>query len=346
MRSKMLEEIWGQVEVTKNILARDNAAIEHFSRRIFRSGNVVLLGTGASLNACLAAKYAFMRYSHIIPWVIEASMISAAVKSIPPGTPAVIISQSGNSLETRYALDACNANGVAVTGITNNPESYLAEHAENTILFQAGEEISSATKTYSASILILYLAACINNQAAMTDLTKIPGTLKSCLEKSTQQIEKLAEQLKNCRSIYIGGMGLYENTARQGGLLIKEKDFIHAEGLSISELRHGTIESIDKTTPVIIICHETQYGKAHEHGRYLRKTTGAHVYILVNGENLRDFTNCSDEGIVRIPNTGNETLGHLCAAVPLQLLSEEIAFQMGYDIDGFRYIRKVIDTYR
>jgi glucosamine--fructose-6-phosphate aminotransferase (isomerizing) len=341
----MLEEIWDQVEVTENILNRDSAEIEHFSRRLFRSGNLVLLGTGASLNACLAAKYVFMQYPCILPNIMEASIIPHAVKSIPSGTPAAIISQSGNSLETCLALDTCSGADVAVTGITNNPESYLAEHAQKIIQLDAGEEVSSATKTYSATILVLYLAACMKNQAAMQDLNKIPVTLKKCLKACTSQIAKLAGKLKNCRSLYLGGMGPYGDTARQGALLIKEKDFIHAEGMSISELRHGTIESIDKTTPVIIICHDSQYSEAAEHGNYLQKTTEASVCLMVNGENQMIASSEPDMDIIQVPNLGNETLGHICAAVPLQLLSEEIAFQMGYDIDGFRYIRKVIDTY-
>ncbi len=345
MRSKMLTEIWDQYQLSKQLVEAIPQGVDSLSVALDTHKQLVLLGTGASYNAADAARDAFIRYRLHIPQLLEASRINAVRNCLNAETIPVLISQSGNSLETRLAVDTLCEAGIPITGVTNNPDSYLAAAATTMLFLSAGEEVSSATKTYAASILLLYLAACRNDAEALAEVRCIPAKLEECLRRSSTTVQPLADTLQNSSVAYIAGVGGLDTTARQGALLLKEKARMHVEGMSIAELRHGTIESIDDGTPVIIACHGADYREACKHARFIRAVTGAYVALLVNAATEVRVPEPAEVDAFYVPNVATPSLCHIGAAVPFELIAEELALRKGLDIDGFRYINKVIVDY-
>lgn len=343
VKSKMWNEIHDQYEVSKNVIDVYSGKLEVYNEVIKRKNKIFLLGTGASLNACEASKYAFSKYRGIIPYVIPAAETDYVIGNMDKDTLTILVSQSGESLETKMISQLLRDRNIEFWGMTNNPDSFLAKNANQVLLLGAGEEVSSATKTNMASLLILYMLAAGNDKDALEDINKIPEAIRVTLSMVDERIPALVEKIKDKKNTYVLGAGMSGPTARQGSLMMKEKTFIHTEGLSISDFRHGSVEVIEEGLP-IIICASTPSSvkEASGHARYMRNLL-ADVYMIVDGQIETDTV--EDENIIYAASGDNEIFSHITTTIPLQLLAEGIAAAKSYDVDGFRYLSKVVDKY-
>lgn len=70
-----------------------------------------------------------------------------------------------------------------------------------------------------------------------------------------ESLRELAEALRERRDFfYIGRGGVSVPTALEGGALkLKEISYIHAEGLSAGELKHGPLALLENGVPVVAI---------------------------------------------------------------------------------------------
>jgi len=303
-----------------------------------RADRVVLAGTGASLAACRAGLNAFVRCGSTLPHVVPAADLPGlAAKVLGPESLVILVSQSGESLETRTAAEALKARGVPLWGITNNPDSYLARAADRALPLHAGEEVSSATKTYLATLLLLMLLA-----GAGRCLDRVPADLAETLRRSEEPVGRWAAALEGEPVGYILGLGATVPVAAQGALLLKEKTFKHVEGLSLSEFRHGNIEVMRPGLPLLLLAPTPRCAaEAVRHGAYLA-SLGAAVFLVTDSP----VQGMAPDRVLQVQNRGDELLGALQVLPPLQLLAERIARQQGYDVDGFRYIAKVVEEYK
>ncbi|HEY5582971.1 MAG TPA: SIS domain-containing protein [Ruminiclostridium sp.] len=344
MRTQMWKEINDQGEVAQKVIDLYSLKLDKYNSMFTGKNKILLLATGASLNACDAAKYAFSKYRGIIPHVIPAAETNYIADNIDKDTIAILVSQSGESLETKIIAQLLKDRKVEFFGMTNNPESFLASKADEVLLLHAGQEVSSATKTNMASLLILYILAAGNDKAAMQELQKIPNAITKTLSLANESVPLLVEILKDEKNVYILGVGMNAPTAKQGSLLMKEKTFIHTEGLSVSDFRHGSVEVIEEGLP-IILCASTSSSikEAAHHARYL-KNLGADVYLIVDNA-LEAEIGVPESSIVKVAQSEDEIFSSIINVIPLQLLAEGIAAAKGYDVDGFRYLSKIVDKY-
>lgn len=323
----MWQEIQDQPEVALRLL---EAEVAQLRTPIRSAGQVILAGTGASLAACRAGQYAFMRYAGILPHVLPA----ADLLDLPlgPESLVILVSQSGASLETQMAVRALKERGVQLWGVTNNLESPLAQGADRVLWMNAGEEVSSATKTYLATLMLFLMLAGGAVEA-------VPPDLRQTLDQSAETVDRWAAALMDQPVIYFLGAGAMGPMAAQGALLMKEKTFLHVEGMSLSEFRHGNIEVVRPGLPILLLAATPALSaEAERHAAYLA-SLGAEVYLVTDSLP-------GGERVLRVQNSGDEVAGMLQVVVPLQMLSERIAVRKGYDVDGFRYIAKVVDQYR
>lgn len=317
-------------EGAAGVIAACRSDLRHVTR-------LILSGTGASLAACRVGQYAFIKYAGLLPHVLPAAELDYVQPA--PGTLVILVSQSGQSLETQTAVDTLKARAIPFWGITNNPDSYLARHAHRVLQMNAGEEVSSATKTYMATLVLFSLLA-----GGDRAVKQLPSDLRTTLAAAADPIQRWAEALLTTRVGYILGMGPLGATADQGALLMKEKTFLHIEGMSLSEFRHGNIEVVTPGLPIIVLAvTPTETEGAIRHAEYFA-SIGADVYLItdspVTGSRLPMGR------ILQVQNSGDEYTGQLQVVVPLQLLAERVAVRKGHDVDGFRYIAKVVDKYR
>ncbi|HYF79632.1 MAG TPA: SIS domain-containing protein [Symbiobacteriaceae bacterium] len=348
MPTRMWQEIQDQPDVAARLLeaagggtggarAAQGATIAACRTDLRGVTRLILAGTGASLAACRVGQYAFMQYAGLLPHVLPAAELDYVQPA--PGTLVILVSQSGQSLETQTAVDSLKARSIPFWGITNNPDSYLARNANRALLMHAGEEVSSATKTYMATLVLFALLAG-GDQAAQ----HIPADLHATLAAAADPISRWAEALLNTRVGYILGMGPLGATASQGALLMKEKTFLHIEGMSLSEFRHGNIEVVTPGLPIIVLAvTPAQAAEAVKHAEYFA-SIGAEVCLITDSP--VEASRLPADRILQVQNGGGAYTGQLQVVVPLQLLAERVAVRKGHDVDGFRYIAKVVDKYK
>lgn len=343
MATKMYQEIHEQGDVLRNIITKYESQIQVFTGIIQKKKKLFLCGTGASYNACLAARDVFIRFCGVIPHILHAEEVIRIPSDCLTDSIIILVSQSGESLETKILAQYAKSSGAKLWGITNNPQSTLANFSDNLFLMEAGEEVSSATKTWSASLLILYMLAMGRNENVKM-LSSIPCNVDNTIIQVKNGLGDFTALIDNQHG-YIAGFGSLTPVAYQGALMFKEKCFLHFEGMSINELRHGTIEAISSNTPVFLSI--TGYNDAKlaiNHIEYISSVTEK-LFIVAGGEIDTVELPLDEERIINITTAPDPDFSHIPHAVFFQLLSEAIARREGFDVDGFRYISKVVDKY-
>lgn len=335
--SKMLEEINEQPQVAARVIDESRRQCSLLRERLLKKGKIFLVGTGASLNACGAALYAFYKYLGKAPVVIPASQLTYAANALSKDDIVILVSQSGQSYETQEAVGMLSAWGVELWGITNSPDSVLAKGAQETLYMNAGEEVSSATKTYTASLVLLYLLAMGEMQEAA--FAEIPGAIASSIASLSDPISTMSRGYNQESIFYILGAGANGVTAGQASLMIKEKAFLNVEGMALSEFRHGPVEVVKEGLPIFITASTPEMAvNAVSHGKSL-VSMGALVTLV------SDSAVDAPIPVLRFTGVGYEEISHPMASVPYQLLAEALAVRFGYEVDSFKHINKIVDKY-
>lgn len=339
----MWQEIQDQPEVAQKILDAYLPKGEYFRDLLQGKRQLVLTGIGASLYACHMARYAFLKYCSLKPQIIQSDELCYLLPSIDKDTLVIFISQSGESYETKVVGKELKERGIPFWGITNDPKSSLAENASEVMLLHSGREISSATKTNMASFLILSIIAAGYRPELKGAFLEIPDIIRSTLKLCPEALERLADALIPCMNLYLLGMGANAATAIEGALMMKEKTFIHTSGSSVSDFRHGTVEVIEEGLPAVLLASGEEYTQtALEHGEYLQNA-GVTVSLVtdtpIDGCIPREF-------VIPVAKCREECLSPAALLIPLQLLAERVADKKGLDVDGFRYLSKIVGDYK
>lgn len=333
----MYQEICEQPQIAQKVLAYYLPKAEGYYEILKKKKRLILTGIGASLCACKMAAFGFYQYSPLFPLVLQSDELPYVLPSLTQEDLVIFVSQSGESYETRKYASMLQKNGVDFWGITNNPDSFLASCAKEVLLLHCGKEVSSATKTNLISLLLLLIIAGGHCSTLKERFEEIPGKLRETLKLSRDWVEKVSQELLPDGQLYLLGMGALEQAAAQGALMMQEKTWIHTTGTSVSDYRHGTVEVTEKGLPIIIMAAEKDFAEARKHGDFL-KNIQARVFYLT------DSGNTCEQGAA-VSRSSEECFASLYFLPPLQLLAEKVAKKKGLDVDGFRYLSKVVGTY-
>lgn len=340
MKTKMYQEVLDQPQVLQQVLHNFESVRELLELEMKGIKKLFLFGTGASLNACYGAVDIFVKYMAIYPVVLPAAEVDKYLPIIDGQSFVIVISQSGESYETKQLCNILLKNEVAFCGITNDPESTLAKSATVLINLQAGIEVSSATKTHTASLMYLYLIAmCAGGKEEQPK--DIIEAVQTILTTQTEKIHSFAKSIYQEPMMYVLSDNLNYATARQGGLMFKEKVLICAEGMTVSEFRHGAIEVAREGMVALLISTEEKFKKEFEnHAAHLRKLK---MKVFLISDTV--FNNIPEEDTIIIPKIKNELCSSITATIPLQLLAEEMARLNNYDVDDFIHLSKIVGSY-
>jgi glutamine---fructose-6-phosphate transaminase (isomerizing) len=219
-------------------LARDLA------RGVFR--RVVLTGMGSSFHALHPLFMALNKAGFTALMVETSELVHSVPELLGFGTLLVAISQSGRSVEMMRLLEL--RDGSRTIGVTNTPDSPLAQRADATVLTQAGEEYTVSCKTYVAGLAALewlgdlLCGGSLHRVAA--ELTEAASLAEAYLANWRKHVCNLCDEMRSARHLFLVGRGESLATAGTGGLILKESARIHAEGMSSAGFRHGPFELI------------------------------------------------------------------------------------------------------
>ena len=338
---RLLLEIRQQPEAIIETVKQRNAEFESGSK--FLRNGTCFLGMGSSFCASLYAKYILREVANIEVGVELSSEFLHYPPKVRRGQVFVLISQSGESVETVKAAQFLRRQQATVIGVTNQAESSLVKLSRRTLLTHAGEERASATKTFTSTLALLhrlaYFAGKREGRVTPDRLANSYDRLVSCanlmqteIPRWEQHIRRMVDQTRSHRSIVVLGRGYNLATALQGALELKEVVKIPAEGMSAGEFMHGPIEMASPELQAIILTGGPTSSLMTGLAKRLKKY---HATVLTIGPESAGTTN-----VIRFKEK-EQTLIPFPSIVALDLLVYFTALKRPLDPDKLRHISKV-----
>ncbi len=314
---------------------------------------IFIVACGSSYHVGMIGKY---NLEHLLRRNVEVVLASEFRYSDPivdDKSLVIVISQSGETLDTMAALREAKKRGGYILSIVNVVGSSIARESDDVLYTWAGPEIAVATtKAYSTQLAVLDMIGLAFGEVlgtvkkeeyneAVAELQKLPEKMEQFLaSESCEAIPKYASQYFNHNSVFFIGRNLDYALGLEGSLKLKEISYIHSEAYASGELKHGTISLIEDGTLVIALgTYAPLFDKAMSNVVEV-KARGADVLALAT-ESHRGEMAKTVENVITIPDTAQMLLPSL-GVVPLQLLAYYIALQRGCDIDKPRNLAKSV----
>jgi glucosamine--fructose-6-phosphate aminotransferase (isomerizing) len=356
----------------KEILEQPQAVADTLLGRLSENGSIMLdevrltdqdlrdvdkifvVACGTAYHAGMVAKYAIEHWTRIPCEVELASEFRYRDPVLDRSTLIVVISQSGETMDTLMALRHAKEQKARVLAICNTNGSTIPRESDAVLYTHGGPEIAVAsTKAFLTQLVACYLIGLHLAQvrgikfadevgAVVAQLQEMPGKLRELLDR-IEPVRELARELKSEPTVLFIGRHVGYPVALEGALKLKELAYMHAEGFAAGELKHGPIALIDKGTPVICVV-PSPVGRGMLHDKVVSniqevRARGARTIVIAEE---------GDEAVVRyadhliyVPRTPT-LLAPLVTTVPLQVLAAEIAAARGHDVDQPRNLAKSV----
>ena len=312
---------------------------------------IYIVACGSSYHVGMVGKYQLEQLTRKPVEVALASEFRYMDPIVNEHTLVVVISQSGETLDTMAALREARRLGGKILAIVNVVGSSIAREADQVLYTWAGPEIAVATtKAYSTqlaviSLLGLYFARVLGTleeaeyKAALDDLLRLPQLVEQVLDRK-DSIQYFASQYFNHDSVFFIGRNIDYAMGLEGSLKLKEISYIHSEAYASGELKHGTISLIEPGTLVVALgtCGRL-FQKAMSNVVEV-KSRGADVLALTTDSRRREMSQVSS-AVMTIPDA-RELLLPCLSVVPLQLFAYYVALMRGCDIDKPRNLAKSV----
>ncbi|TVY05653.1 glutamine--fructose-6-phosphate transaminase (isomerizing) [Paenibacillus cremeus] len=346
----MLKEIDEQPSVIRNVVSKyqdrnGEIAIDSNIREAMKgSDRIYIIGCGTSFHAGLVGKQLLEKMADV-PVEVHVASEFLYNRPILSGKPLfIMISQSGETADSRGVLVEIKKLGYRALTITNVAGSTLSREADYTLLTHAGPEIAVAsTKAYTAQLAVLTILAYDCAKAKGMDIGFDPvGELSlaaNAMEIMINRKEKMEEivwsYLSATRNCFFIGRSVDYFVCLEGALKLKEISYIQAEGFAGGELKHGTIALIEEGTPVVALLTQASIAGNIRSNVQEVMARGASV-CMISMEGLEE----SSDRLV-IPKV-HEYLAPLVSVIPLQLIAYYAALFRGCDVDKPRNLAKSV----
>jgi glutamine---fructose-6-phosphate transaminase (isomerizing) len=310
-----------------------------------------LIACGTAYHAALVAEYLWEEHLPIPLRAVIASEFRSRRMHVTPKTLVVVISQSGETIDTLMALRRAREGGARILALVNAERSAIDRESDAAVYTRAGIEIGvAATKTFTAQIAALGLLGLALGQERGTvsretvreelrRLALLPGKITEALRLEPTILE-LAERLHHAKDVLFLARGVLFPVALEGALKLKEISYIHAEGYPAGEMKHGPIALIDEGTPVVML---VSGGVARE--KILSnmeevKARRGRVVAVTDVPDDPTIRRLADD-ILPVPTCSGVSLP-IVFSIPLQLLAYHIAVCRGTDVDQPRNLAKTV----
>jgi glucosamine--fructose-6-phosphate aminotransferase (isomerizing) len=356
----MLKEIFEQPQVIKETLAGriDDENRVHLAdeiagistERLRKLSKIAITGCGTAYHAGMVGMY-LLRSLVRLPVEMElASEFRYGDPVIDPTTLVIAMSQSGETADTIEAVRIAKQLDCDVLGICNVLGSHLTRLANATLYTRGGPEIGvAATKTYvsqvtAMTLFALYLARLRGTAderllQEISEGTKLLPAAVDVVLNASDEIRKVARELRKAQSVLFIGRFVNFPTALEGALKLKEISYIHAEGYPAGEMKHGPIALLDSTVPVVgVMTHDRVREKILSN--IMESKAREAPVVLVANYGDEEAKSVADH-VFWVPRV-HELLSPIVNVIPLQLLAYHIADIEGKDVDQPRNLAKTV----
>ena len=312
---------------------------------------IFIVACGSSYHVGMVGKYNLERLLRKPVDVQLASEFRYADPLVGPNSLVIVISQSGETLDTMAALREARRLGAKILSIVNVVGSSIARESDDVLYTWAGPEIAVATtKAYSTQLVLLdmlgvYFAKVCGSigdaeyEEIVEELLALPVKMEAVLE-DIDEIKYLASRYFNHNSIFFIGRNLDYALGLEGSLKLKEISYIHSEAYASGELKHGTISLIEDGTLVVALgTYKPLFEKTLSNIIEV-KARGADIVALTAESKAADMRKTA-ENVLSVPDT-HVILQPSLGVIPLQLFAYYVALHKGCDIDKPRNLAKSV----
>ena len=354
----MLKEIYEQPAAVRRAITgriRDGRVVlsdlTMTDREIRDIGRICIVACGSSYHVGMVGKYTLERLLRRPVEVCLASEFRYSDPLVGEGDLVIVISQSGETLDSMAALREAKKRGARVLSIVNVVGSSIARESDDVLYTWAGPEIAVATtKAYSTQMAVLHLLGLYfgdvlgtvdyeTYSAMVRGLEALPGQMEQVLSH-TEDIRAAAKWLAQEEDVFFIGRNLDYALSLEGSLKLKEISYIHSEAYASGELKHGTISLIRQGTPVIAVAAYLPLLDKAVSNVVEVQARGARVLALTTEAGAEALHKRVDT-VLTVPEAEAMLLPQL-GVIPLQLLSYYTALERGCDIDKPRNLAKSV----
>ena len=353
----MIKEIHEQPQaITRTITPRIKDMLPDFSEDGIPDSffedvkDITIVACGTAMYAGMVGKTMIQNRLHIPVTVAIASEFRYEEPVITDRSMVIVVSQSGETIDTLEALRLANKYTPKTLSIVNVKGSSIARESSYVLYTHAGPEIAVAsTKAYTVQAATFYLLGCklalVQNKMSVDEahgfiqtLSEIPNYIEEVLAQASN-VEQLTKRMTNAANAFFIGRGLDYTLCMEGALKLKEISYIHAEAYAAGELKHGTIALISEGVPVIAVATQKHvYSKVISNIREV-KARGAYVTLLTREKEITDPSICDVH--ISLPDIADE-FAIFEAVVIFQLIAYYTSVGKGLNPDQPRNLAKSV----
>ena len=313
--------------------------------------NLHIVACGSSYHVGMVGKYNLEQMLRLPVEVTLASEFRYMDPIVDERTLVVVISQSGETLDTMAALREARRRGARILSIVNVAGSSIARESDQVLYTWAGPEIAVATtKAYTTQLAVmnllgLYMSRVLGSMAAedrravLEDFRTLPEKLERVLE-NREAVQYFASQYFNRDSVFYIGRNIDYALGLEGSLKLKEISYVHSEAYASGELKHGTISLIEEGSLVVALGTCLRLFDKTMSNIAEVKSRGGDVLALTCESRAEDMAKTAD-GVITVPDA-HPMLLPLLGVAPLQLFAYYVALMRGCDIDKPRTLAKSV----
>jgi glucosamine--fructose-6-phosphate aminotransferase (isomerizing) len=349
----MLKEIFDEPQTIRQALKVPRGSVEGLARLLEQAGQGYLMGVGTTFYVAQIAQYLFSNFCGRYFPAISSDEFSD-VSSIGSGDAVIAISQSGETYDTKTALQHAQRQGAKTGAVVNVMGSSISMMVDHVIMQGSGPEICVvSTKAALAQVILLMRTAlelgrqtrklsAEQERTHLAELEALPEVVESALNEKSGFLRNLARATHQVEHWLFLGCGLYYPVAMESALKMKEVTYQHAEGMPAGFLKHGTLSLIEPSVHSLFFIPPPEQKSLHN------RTLIAMEEIRTRGGTVVGFCAQDDEraqGIlhhaVTLPSTPTLT-APLLQMVLAQLLSYYTALELKREIDKPRNLAKSV----
>ncbi|MBC7286697.1 MAG: glutamine--fructose-6-phosphate transaminase (isomerizing) [Armatimonadetes bacterium] len=311
---------------------------------------VILSACGTAYHAALVGRFLLENFARIPAEADLAAELRARDPVVLDNTLAILVSQSGETADTLVALRELKEKGAKVVSVINVVDSSIARESDGVVYIQAGPEIGVAsTKAYTLQVLTLQMIAAHFAEVRgvqppevirefKAGILAVPDQAAELLgrEDAVRDIAKVYYPLNN--ALYLG-RGINLPSAMEGALKLKEISYVHAEGYSAGEMKHGPIALVEPALFTVAIAVQGQvYEKMIGNIQEIKAREGPVIGVANDGD---EYIQREADHVIWVPPCP-ELISPATVQIPLQLLAYHIADLRGCHIDQPRNLAKTV----
>ena len=300
----------------------------------------LLAARGSSDHAALYAKY-LIEVLLQLPVGLTSPSTTTLYGAQPDLTDVLLltVSQSGGSPDLLAVTESGRARGALTVAVTNTTDSPLASAAEHSLNIRAGQEQAvAATKTYSATLLALYLLIDAVRGGAAEQARGLPDLAATALTDATDPVEEAVQRYRFAGRMVTTGRGYSLATAHETALKLAETSYLSARSYSGADLLHGPVAAIDAETAVLALCSAGLGGESTREVVEAVHRRGADICAIGSAASKTPAAHR-----IPVPESAEE-VAPILEILPAQQLALGLALARGIDPDNPRGLQKVTRT--